>query len=508
MDTPTVGHADAGVESRASFLRNPVAGLVLFALFFLVGSLAVLYPYVVLGCIAVLATMVLAMLGLRYLRRSSLDAWQMLLLLALSGYMILNYGFENLTIHVGFPLIISYALMFASLFLAAYSRPQLFLSAMREPAWICLFALLLLTCLHLVVDFPQYGLWAIRDASMYVDAMFLLLGLLWAMRGNSIIPLLKWLVVILLLNAIYSFTLPMSEQISDWSPKSGVFIPVSIFGNHHGGGVYLLLGAPFYVFLARYVVKWPRWLIVVLAMAQLLGLALFQMRALYIGLIVIIIIFAVLGETSKSAKLLALLSPALVAVLLLTTLGIEIQGRIGPVETDFFKEHLRSITGAEDTPGMSVRGRVDWYDQALQHIRAHPVIGEGFGMVLIDDTDDATGAAVRQPHNSSISLLARLGATGLLFWILFHVFVLKKFLYAFRQRHLSDKLMADLVVWLFMVYVIFMIEASVEPTFEFPTGSIPFFFFLGLALGLIRLQFGRTPARATAHVLATTSVRA
>jgi len=38
------------------------------------------------------------------------------------------------------------------------------------------------------------------------------------------------------------------------------------------------------------------------------------------------------------------------------------------------------------------------------------------------------------------------------------------------------------------LYVLFMIGASVEPTLEFPSGAVPFYFFVGLALGLIRWQ--------------------
>jgi hypothetical protein len=73
-------------------------------------------------------------------------------------------------------------------------------------------------------------------------------------------------------------------------------------------------------------------------------------------------------------------------------------------------------------------------------------------------------------------------------WVILHLYVLKRFIYAFRQRRYCDKPMADLIVWLFMVYVVFMIEASVEAGFEFPSGSIPIYFFIGLALGLIRWQ--------------------
>jgi hypothetical protein len=489
MDTPEVlSDVRTTLEPSACSTKIPVGGVVLFALFFLIGSLAILYPYLALACFAVFAALVFGWLVRRYIRRADLETWQVLLLLAMTGYLLFNYGFENITIHAGIPIIISYLLMFASLFLAAISHPQLLMRARKEPAVLCLLALLLLAFLHLVLDVRSYGLWAIRDASIFLDGIFLVLGLLWAMRRNSSLPLMKWLMIIFAVNLVYSLTLPLGEEIAAWSPKSGVFLEVPIIGNYRGNAIFLLLGALFYMFLARYVVKWPRWLVLFLAMVQLFGLAIHQARALYIGLAVVLIIYVLLGEAGKSAKLLLLLSPAFAGVLLLTTLGIEIEGRIGPIRADFFREHVRSISGASGTPGSSVSGRLDWLEQTLEHIRSHPLVGEGFGMVLISYTNDVTGGAVRQPHNSTVSVLARLGLTGLVPWILLHLYVLMRFIYAFRQRRYCDKQLSDFIVWLFMVYVIFMISASVEPTFEFPSMAIPFYFFVGLALGLIRWQ--------------------
>ena len=476
------------LELSARSTRIPAGGVVLFALFFLVGSLAILYPSLILVCVAAVATLIFGWLVLKYVRRANLDVWQVPLLIALTGYLLLNYGFENLTIHAGFPIIISYVLMFASLFLVAFSRPQWLMRAGLEPAVLCVFALLVLTFLHLVLDVPSYGLWAIRDASIFIDGIFMALGLVWAMKGNNIVPLMKWLTIVLFLNAVYSLTLPLGEEIAAWSPKSGVFLEVPLMGNYRGNAIFLLVGALFYMFLARYVVRWPRWILLLLAIMQLFGLAIHQARALYIGLAVVLIIFVLLGETGKSAKLLLLLSPAFAGVLLLTTLGIEIEGRIGPVRADFFREHVRSISGAEGTPGSSVEGRIDWLEQGLQHVSSHPVVGQGFGMVLISYTNIDTGGAVRQPHNSTLSVLARLGLIGLVAWVILHLYVLKRFIYAFRQRRYCNKQLSDLILWLFIVYVVFMIEASVEPTFEFPSAAIPFYFFIGLALGLIRWQ--------------------
>jgi hypothetical protein len=490
MDTPEVlRDTPASFRQSARFPRIPLGNVVLLTICFLVGSVAVLFPYLVLGCLAAVAVLVFAWLALRYVGRSDLEVWQLVLLIALTGYLVLNRGFENLTIHIGIPIIVSYVLMFTTLGLAFFSHPELLMKARKEPVLLCIAALLVLTSLHLVFDIPAYGIWALRDASMVFDGVFLILGLLWAMRGNSLIPLLKWLMVIFFLNLVYSLTLPWWENIAAWSPKSGVFLSVPLFGNYTGNSFWLLVGALFYLSLSRYVIRWPRWIVLFFVMVQLFELTIHQARAMYVGFVVVLVIFVFLGESGKSKKLLLMLWPALAGVLLLTALGIELTGRIGPVRLDFLKDHVRSLSGAEDTPGS--KGRLGWYEEAFVHVRAHPVFGEGFGMVLIDfnDMDHAEHAAVRQPHNASLTVLARLGAVGLLCWVLFHVYLLKRFIFGFRQRRYCDKLKADLIVWLFMVYVLFMIEASCQAEFEFPSGSIPFYFFVGLSLGLIRWQF-------------------
>jgi|SRR5271155_3618677 len=454
------------------------------------GAVAALYPFYALGGVVVaLAVLGGGWLALRYLRKAGLQPWQMLLLLALSGYLLLNYGFENLSVHLGgIPIIISYVLMFSSLGLAVYSHPGQMGTVRKEPAIFFLLILFVLACLHLIVDVPKYGIWALRDASMCFDPVFIILGLLWARRKDSIAPLMKWLMVVFLFNALYSLTFPWQERISEWSPTSGVFLQIPLFGNYRGNFLFLGLGALFYLFLSRYTVKWPRWIILFFAFVQLFGLAILQARQMYVALLAILVLLAVIGETRKSGKLLLVLAAPVVAVVLLTVIGVQIPGRIGPVTADFFVEHFRSISGAQGTPGATVQGRVEWYDEVFARIRNNPWLGEGFGQPLITFENDQTGGVVRQPHNSSVTVLARLGIVGLLPWLLFHLYVLTRFVHAFRQRSRLNRESADFILWLFMVYVVYMISALVEPTFEFPSGAIPFYFFLGLSLGLIRWQ--------------------
>jgi hypothetical protein len=458
-----------------------------FLLFVFVGSLLVLHPFIMLGCLAFAATLGLCWLVVIHVRRAGLELWQVLLLITLTGYMLLNYGFENLAIHVGgFPIIVSYGLMYASLALAIYARQHLVARALREPATLCLLALLLFSSLHLVVEVPRYGVWAIRDASMFLDGVFLLLGLAWAMKRNSTDFLTTWLMIVFVLNLIYSFTLPWGEKLWSWSPQSGVFLQVPLLGTYRGNADLLASGAVFCICLGGHVVRRPRWMMLFLAMAQLLGLAIEQTRRMYVGIVVVLIVLVLFGETRKSLKLLIMLFSGIIVLLLVTTVGgLEISGRIGPVNIGFFGEHIRSISGAEGTPGSSVQSRVDWLDEGFQHFRSHPVLGEGFGQPLLNYVDE-NGAVTRTPHNSSLTILARVGAVGFAIWMAFHLCLIKRFIYAFRQRRGSDKRLSDFVLWFFLFYILFMIGSFVEAPFEFPANAVPFYFLTGFTLGLMR----------------------
>jgi len=475
-----------GVTNRKS--RKFGHAFLLLALFISLGALAAVRPIAVLIVVAVAVVLWLGRLLLKSFMRSGLELWQAPLLIALSGYMILNYGFSNLAFHVGgAPLIVSYSLMYGALILAVFSRPDLVKRGLKEPAVVCFGVLLLLTFLHLVSNLPTYGFWAIRDSSLFLDGLFLIPGVVWITSRSSAALLMKWLMLVFMLNLIYSLTRPWEDRILAWSPQSGVFVPVSLIGHYRGSYFYLLSGALFCILMARYVVKWPRWLLLFLATAQVFGLAIHQARSTYVGLAASMILLMVLGKSKESMGLAFTVSSVLGVILLLTSVwGFEIPGRIGPVDLDFFSQHVRSISGAQDTPGMSVGDRVDWYDEAFKRFRNNPILGEGFGLPLLDEVDNTTGAAIRQPHNSNISVIARMGVVGLAVWLSFHLALVSRFVHAYRHRKKYDNQTRDFVLWLFLYYVTFMIVAGVEPAFEFPEGAIPFYFFMGIALRVTR----------------------
>jgi hypothetical protein len=484
-------NSSANLKSSPRLARIDLRAVAWFLLFLLVGSLAMLYPLVVLGCLAAVAVLGLCRLVVTRVQRANLELWQVLTLIALSGYTLLTRGFENLTVHLGgFPIIVGYVLIYASLGLAIFSRRQLVASALKEPPVLCMLALLVFAVLHLAVDFPSYGIWALRDSTMCLDGMFMLLGMAWAMKSNNIAFLARWLLALYVLNMLYIYTMPWGDKVWSWSPVSGVFLKVPILGDFSGAGDILVDGAMFCLCVGCYLVSRPSWLMPLLAMGQFLGVAITQGRRQYIGTVIVLVILALLGEGRRFAKLLVLIPAAVIVIFLATSIGgLKIEGRIGEINLSFFEAHLRSVHTSEGTPGSAVESRFDMADQAFRHFFAHPIVGEGFGRPLLTDIDETNGAVTRMPHNSSLTYLARLGVVGFVLWIAFHFLLIKRFVSVLRRRSSSDdKLVSAFVLWLFLFYVLFMNVSLVEGPFEFPSGAVPFYFFMGFALGLMRWQ--------------------
>ena len=459
------------------------------------GFLVYAYPFAVFAFSASLALFALA--AWLIMRRLHLELWQVLVLTVLTGYIVFNYGFANLTVHAGgMPIIVGHALMFGALALAVVTRGSALIKVIREPTVLALLALFLLSLLHLALDIPQHGFYAVRDSSLFLEGVFLLLGLLWAREERNLNTLLKWFFLIFLANLLYSLSFPWGESLRSWSPQSGIFRAVPVFGFYSHTYLYLLSGALFCLWLGRYAVKWPRWILLLLAVAQLFGLTIHQARSMYVGIVIVLIVLLLLGELRKWAKITVTLSLGLVALLLVTSFaGIELRGRVGPASFSFLQDHVRSLSGVPGSPGVgTIYHRLEWYNEVWERARStttNLLVGEGFGEPLID-FEIAAGVQVRQPHNTHLSVLARLGLVGLAIWAFFHFLIVRRFVHVLRRRGQLDKKHSDLRLWLFIFYILFMLVTSVQPYLEFSYGAIPFYFLMGFALGIMRWQLAES----------------
>src|SRR5260370_27052268 len=144
MKTPdTVMNSSARPRPRSRFGKVDVRYVAWFSLFVLAGGVATLYPFFFLGCLAAAAVLGICWGTFVFLGRVGLELWQFVALITLSGYLVLNYGFENVALHVGsFPILITYGMMYASLALAIFAHRDLVAKAVREPALVCVLAVL------------------------------------------------------------------------------------------------------------------------------------------------------------------------------------------------------------------------------------------------------------------------------------------------------------------------------------------------------------------------------
>jgi hypothetical protein len=484
-----------------------------FAIAVALGVLLAAYPLTILGVVV----LGIAMYGFLRWCRARMEWWQLLVLLALAPTLILNYGFDNFAIGAGglkFPA--GDLLMFLALLLVIWRIGRSGLqSILVDPPVACLMALLLMTCCHLLIDVPRYGFYAVRDGSMFFEAVILLLGVTWGQDSRDTQMLKRWLFYIFLVNLFYSYTFSWGEKIQSVSPKFGLFHPVALFGNYQESALLLLLGAMYFVWIAPSAVRWPRWILTLLSAAQLGGLAILQARSMYVGIVLILVVLFLFHEKRKLFGFASTVgwgvAVLLLFLLVISGLGITIQGRMGPVNLSFVGDQVKTVLamGHANTRNAHEDDRADWYGQVWDRVRSSPtnmVIGEGFGQALIN-FENEEGIPVRQPHNSSLTVLARLGFVGLSTWILFIGFVLVRFVRFLRMRTASESV-NNTVLWLFLCFLLILEIASVQPELEFSHGTTPFYFLLGLAIGIMeKTKNNSVPGSFDARALRALSVQ-
>jgi hypothetical protein len=485
---------------QISQFRIDVRGFLGFAFFALLGVLFASYPLPALG----LATGTVVFWACWVLLRRWLEFWQLTLLIPMTAYVVLNYGFDNLAVPLGgLGIPVGEIMMMAALGMAMLKGRMRGMGRLcRETPIACLLALIIFTGLHLAADIPRYGAYAVRDSSIFLDAFLLFLGLFWARQPRSSAVMTRWLMFLFVINLVYCYSFPLAEELQAISPSSGVFHPVPLLGNYQHNAVYLISGVAFCLWIAPAALRIPVWICWSLALAQLCGLALLQARSMYVAILVLLVVLFLLGESKKTRQLAFALPLGFATLALLVgvmaMLGVQLRGRVGPVGFAFLEQHAGSLLSlAEERGGMGQDAdRGEWYSQVWERTTASPVnliVGEGFGQPLIDFKNEQ-GIAVRQPHNSSLSVFARLGTVGLSLWLTFLFAVARQLVAAIRRHFTTDDLTFQLTLLLFLYFLVALIQTSVQPALEFSHGAFPFYFLTGFGLGLVRWQKCPVPA--------------
>jgi O-antigen ligase len=164
-------------------------------------------------------------------------------------------------------------------------------------------------------------------------------------------------------------------------------------------------------------------------------------------------------------------------------------------------DNLLSIFGPSSDGGLegSKQFRLAWWGKIVDYtvFGEYFWTGKGFGINLADaDGFQSTlDHSLRSPHNSEMTVLARMGVPGLLLWILvqgaFGIGLLRAIL---AYRRAGDARFAAIGALLFVYWIVMLVDTSFDPYLEGPQGGIWFWAVFGLGLVVMRIAPRRVPA--------------
>jgi hypothetical protein len=168
------------------------------------------------------------------------------------------------------------------------------------------------------------------------------------------------------------------------------------------------------------------------------------------------------------------------------------KGRPATIQQLF--ENLFSIFGPSSEGGLegSKQFRLAWWGKIVDYtvFGNYFWTGKGFGVNLADaDGFQSTlDHSLRSPHNSEMTVLARMGVPGLLLWTLLQgAFGIGLLRATWAYRGTGDAQLAIVGAMLFVYWVAILVDTSFDPYLEGPQGGIWFWVVVGLGLVVMRL---------------------
>lgn len=414
-----------------------------------------------------------------------------IILLLLAAYLIAEHGFMLVRIpptsQFGVPLAEITILLFAITFVWDIKRIRSFaLVAPLAP----LFVWWGLGLAQATLGFYHQGIWAIRDASHLIDSFFIWIGFVVAATPGFLCTFSRWLRFTCNLSVIYGLLFPLREQLAGFSPQipaPGGYVAPLLF-NYASGALMLLIGAA-RLLLDRVRVFWLHPSIVP-GLLIAFSIAAFQARTTYLH-VMVLLLFLAYSNPRASLQMAAGLFIGLMLLLLLLKAGLNLNGRLGhQFSLDFLLKHFAAIWG-QDGDGEVVGAasgtfqRLRWWAKIWVDVTSEPtklLFGLGYGIPLTDFRY-INDVLVREPHNSTISVFARLGTLGLIAFLWFQIALTRVLLKTFRHLKTAGDDVWCVNLSIIGLYILFVWVFTIgEDGLEKPSTAIPFYFFWGVVL--------------------------
>lgn len=342
---------------------------------------------------------------------------------------------------------------------------------------------------------PEYGLWALRDASQALDSLILIAGFAFARDRENIERLRRWLPWLIGVTVLYgvighpfktsikAFSPSISSPNGEAVPLLGVFITTDT----------MLVWAAAHLFISGKTVAVSLKTLLLAGALICYAILMFQYRTTYLQLFAVGVMLMFLRP--KAVMQMLSFVPLLIGVVILVEiLGIKLSGRLSEISLSFFAEHLAAIFGLSDgsnagaaAAASGVDQRMEWWKDLYRRVTADPVTlltGLGYGFPLVPFVN-VQGIQVREPHSSFMSVFSRAGLIGLSAWLWMHVEVVlagaKCYAGSADLKHSREWRVFLLDMMMFLALI--LAGTIGEDNLEKPFFAIPYYFFGGVILG-------------------------
>jgi O-Antigen ligase len=414
-----------------------------------------------------------------------LDYRNSIVLFVIGAYLVLNWGFMLIRIPpVGGGGVPAGELLLVIWIFFLFKDSRWVLLFCNSPIFIVFLTWWALGIGRALYAIPEYGMWALRDASHVIDSLYLWVGFVFAATLGSIDRLFVWLPRILGFTSLLALTYPWRAQLQAFSPTiSGASgYTTTIFFQYVGISNMVLWEA-----VRRLIQRSGTFLVSCALLTYVIGI--FQSRTIYLQFFAIVLMLLCFrGKAFKKMGLVIVVG--LLAFILLAEFGPKIQGRLGQnISLDFIVRHFETIVGISskgvEGPAGGVTQRYGWWQDILDKLFANNknlVFGLGYGFPLVDFVS-MENEVVREPHNSYLSIFARSGLLGLLLFITAHILLLRSWWKSYKLCRWKGYQIGEDRLFLLVFYFIFIwIFAIAEDAFEKPFFTIPYYFFWGVVL--------------------------
>jgi hypothetical protein len=408
-----------------------------------------------------------------------------ILLSILSLYLLLNYGFMQIRILVPTGELLLACYLVSINWLVLLPRFNKFFYA--APFLIFWSFGIIRACLGA----GKYGLWSFRDASKCYESLYILIGFLFAFTPKRTDTAFRWWFAILGLCSLYGLLFPWRPALSAASPhlSGGAGGSVAVLFNFEGTLILMLTFAvALIIHGSRDFVR--RYLEIAVGIGLIaFALGIYQSRTSYIifAIITLYLIAVAPRHFGKWSLLILVLAGSL---FIISVTGIQIKGRLHQnISFDFLEKHVAAIGGKEDEgvtgAAEGSQERIGWWIRIYEEWTSSPthfLFGLGYGFPLTDLVT-SQGVQVREPHNSLMSVIGRLGLIGAASWLWIQALLLRTWFRALRNAHRwGSRTDVWRMKWIMVYFIAVWITSMTEPAFELSFVCIPFYFMWGVLI--------------------------